>query len=404
MAEAFIYDAVRTPRGRGKTDGSLHEVKPVSLVVGLLDAVQRRNPDLDASAIEDIVLGVGMPVGQQGSDLAKTAALAAKLPHVVPGVQLNRFCGSGLEAVSQAAARVRSGWEDLIIAGGVESMSRVSMADDAGPYATDPQTQFAFGFIPQGVGADLLATLEGFSRDDVDAFAAESQARAAKARANGWFDRSLEPVRDASGLTILDHDEFIREGTTVETLSKLKPSFAMAGDQGGFNAVALEKYSWVPRIEHVHHAGNSSGIVDGAALVVIGNEAVGERYGLRPRARILASAVVGDEPTIMLTGPGPACRKALAKAGLGVEDVDLLEINEAFAAVALRTMRDLDDFPHDRTNVNGGSIAMGHPIGATGAMLVGTVVDELERRDKRIGLVTLCVAGGMGVATVIERL
>jgi acetyl-CoA C-acetyltransferase len=404
MTEAFVYDAIRTPRGRGKKTGSLHEVKPISLVTGLVDEIRKRNPSLDTDGIEDLVLGVVSPVGDQGSDIAKTAALAAGLPDTVAGVQLNRFCASGLEAVNQASARVRSGWEDLILAGGVESMSRVPMASDGGAWAMDPQTAFATDFVPQGIGADLIATVEGYSREDVDAFAAESQARAAKAIANGYFAKSVIPVKDASGLTILDHDEFVREGTTVESLGSLAPSFAAIGDQGGFDSVALEKYHWVEKINHVHHAGNSSGIVDGAALVLIGSEAAGERHGLAPRARILSAAVSGSEPTIMLTGPGPASHKALERAGLSVGDIDLLEINEAFAAVALRLMKDLGGFPHDQTNVNGGSIAMGHPLGATGAMILGTLIDELERRDQRYGLATLCVGGGMGIATVVERL
>jgi len=404
MTEAFIYDAIRTPRGRGKKNGSLHEVKPISLVNGLLDEIKVRNPDLDPNQVDDVILGVVSPVGDQGADIARTAVLAAGFGEQVAGVQLNRFCASGLESVNQAAARVKSGWEDLIIAGGVESMSRVPMGSDGGAWAMDPKTSLDTGFAPQGIGADLIATIEGYSREDVDTFAAESQARAAKAIANGYFDKSIVPVRDLNGLTVLDHDEFVREGTTVESLSGLKPSFADIGDLGGFDAVALQKYVNVDKINHVHHAGNSSGIVDGASLVLIGNERAGERHGLKPRARIVSTAVIGSEPTIMLTGPGPACRKALDKAGLSIEDIDLLEINEAFAAVALKLMRDLDDFPHERTNVNGGSIAMGHPLGATGAMILGTLVDELERREKRYGLATLCIGGGMGIATIVERI
>ncbi|MFO6452370.1 MULTISPECIES: acetyl-CoA C-acetyltransferase [unclassified Aeromicrobium] len=404
MTEAFIYDAIRTPRGRGKKNGSLHEVKPISLVTGLLDEIKVRNPDLDPNQVDDVVLGVVSPVGDQGADIARTAVLAAGFGQQVAGVQLNRFCASGLESVNQAASRVKSGWEDLIIAGGVESMSRVPMGSDGGAWAMDPKTSLDTGFAPQGIGADLIATIEGYSREDVDTFAAESQARAAKAIANGYFDKSIVPVRDLNGLTVLDHDEFVREGTTVESLSGLKPSFADIGDLGGFDAVALQRYVDVDRINHVHHAGNSSGIVDGASLVLIGNENAGARHGLTPRARIVSTAVIGSEPTIMLTGPGPACRKALDKAGLSIEDIDLLEINEAFAAVALKLMRDLDDFPHDRTNVNGGSIAMGHPLGATGAMILGTLVDELERREKRYGLATLCIGGGMGIATIVERI
>jgi acetyl-CoA C-acetyltransferase len=400
--QAFVYDALRTPRGRGKRTGSLHEVKPIDLVVGLLDEVKERNPSLDPARVDDVVLGVVTPIGDQGGDIAKAAALAAGYPETVAGVQLNRFCASGLEAVNQAAQRVRSGFEDLVLAGGVESMSRVPMGTDGGAWAMDPATAIRTSFVPQGIGADLIATLEGYGREDVDAFAAESQARAAKAQANGYFDRSIVPVKDLNGLTILDHDELIRPGTTVESLAGLLPSFAGIGDQGGFDAVALEKYHWVERIDHVHHAGNSSGIVDGAALVAIGTAQVGEELGLRPRARIVSTAVSGADPTIMLTGPAPASRKALARAGLSVDDIDLFEINEAFAAVAMRFMRDLD-LPHDKVNVNGGAIAMGHPLGATGAMILGTLVDELERRDLHYGLATLCVGGGMGIATIVER-
>ena len=401
--QAFVYDAIRTPRGRGKKTGSLYEVKPIDLVVGLLDEIKTRNPGFDPGRVDDVVLGVVTPIGDQGSDIAKTAVLKAGYPETVAGVQLNRFCASGLEAVNQAAARVRSGFEDLILAGGVESMSRVPMASDGGAWAMDPATAFDTSFVPQGIGADLIATIEGYTRSDVDAFAAESQARAAKAQANGYFDHSVIPVRDLNGLVVLDKDEFIRPGTTVESLASLPPSFAAIGDQGGFDAVALEKYHWVETIDHVHHAGNSSGIVDGASLVAIGTEEVGNELGLTPRARILATAVSGADPTIMLTGPAPASRKALAKAGLTADDLDLVEMNEAFAAVAMRFMKDLD-LPHEKVNVNGGAIAMGHPLGATGAMLLGTIVDELHRRDLRYGLVTLCVGGGMGIATVVERI
>ncbi|WP_371496023.1 acetyl-CoA C-acetyltransferase [Kitasatospora sp. NBC_00374] len=401
--EAYVYDAIRTPRGRGKANGSLHGTKPIDLVVGLIHELRARFPGLDPAAIDDIVLGVVSPIGDQGSDIARIAAIAAGLPDTVAGVQENRFCASGLEAVNLAAAKVRSGWEDLILAGGVESMSRVKMGSDGGAWAMDPMTSYQTGFVPQGIGADLIATIEGLSRTDVDAFAAESQARAAKAQADGLFDRSVVPVKDRNGLVVLDRDEFIRPGTTVETLAGLKPSFAGIGEAGGFDAVALQKYHWVESIDHVHHAGNSSGIVDGAALVAIGSREIGERYGLRPRARIVSAAVSGSEPTIMLTGPAPATRKALAKAGLNAADIDLVEINEAFAAVALRFIRELG-FRHDQVNVNGGAIALGHPLGATGAMLIGTLIDELERRDLRYGLATLCVGGGMGVATVIERI
>jgi acetyl-CoA C-acetyltransferase len=400
--DAFVYDAIRTPRGRGKKVGSLYEVKPVSLVVGLVDEMRRRLPDLDMGRVEDLVLGCVTPIGDQGSDIAKVSAIAAGMAETTGGVQLNRFCASGLDAVNQAAQRIRSGWEDLIFAGGVESMSRVPMASDGGAWATDPETAFRTDFVPQGIGADLIATLGGWSRTDVDAYAAESQARAAKATANGYFARSLVPVLDRNGLTVLDHDEFIRADTTVESLAALPPSFATIGDLGGFDSVALERYHWVEQIDHVHHAGNSSGIVDGAALVAIGTADVGAEYGLTPRARVVSTAVSGSDPLIMLTGPAPAARKALAKAGLAVDDIDLFEMNEAFAAVVLRFMRDLD-LSHDKVNVNGGAIAMGHPLGATGAMLIGTVIDELERRDQQFGLVTLCVGGGMGVATIVER-
>ncbi|MFE8005195.1 acetyl-CoA C-acetyltransferase [Streptomyces sp. NPDC057418] len=401
--EAFVYDAIRTPRGRGKANGALHGTKPIDLVVGLIHEIQGRFPDLDPAAIDDIVLGVVSPLGDQGSDIARIAAIAAGLPDSVAGVQENRFCASGLEAVNLAAAKVRSGWEDLVLAGGVESMSRVPMGSDGGAWAMDPMTSFETGFAPQGIGADLIATIEGFSRRDVDEYAALSQERAAAAWKDERFARSVVPVRDRNGLLVLDHDEHMRPGTTADSLASLKPSFAAIGEMGGFDAVALQKYHWVEKIDHVHHAGNSSGIVDGAALVAIGSKAVGERYGLTPRARIVSAAVSGSEPTIMLTGPAPATRKALAKAGLAIDDIDLVEINEAFAGVVLRFVRDMG-ISLDKVNVNGGAIALGHPLGATGAMILGTLVDELERRDKRYGLVTLCVGGGMGVATVIERL
>ncbi|MFJ3670428.1 acetyl-CoA C-acetyltransferase [Streptomyces sp. NPDC090106] len=401
--EAFVYEAIRTPRGRGKADGALHSVKAVDLVVGLIDEVRRRFPGLDPAGVDDIVLGVVSPVGEQGADIARTAAMAAGLPDTVAGVQENRFCASGLEAVNLAAAKVRSGWEDLVLAGGVEAMSRTPMGSDGGAWATDPLTNHTTGFVPQGIGADLIATLEGFTRHDVDTYAAESQARAAEAWKEGRFARSVVPVLDRNGLLVLDHDEHLRPGTTADSLARLKPSFADLGEQAGFDAVALQRYHWVERIDHVHHAGNSSGIVDGAALTVIGNAAAGERHGLTPRARVVSAAVSGADPTIMLTGPAPASRKALAKAGLTVGDLDLVEINEAFAAVVLRFVKDLGLDP-DKVNVNGGAIAMGHPLGATGAMILGTLVDELERRGGRYGLATLCVGGGMGIATVVERL
>jgi acetyl-CoA C-acetyltransferase len=403
IPEAFVYDALRTPRGRGKASGSLHEVKPVSLVTGLIDEIRARHPELDTNVIDDVVLGVVSPIGDQGGDIAKTAAIAAGLPHTVAGVQLNRFCASGLEAVNTAAQKIRSGMEELVLAGGVEAMSRVPMGSDGGAWAMDPDTAYETGFVPQGIGADLIATLEGFSRTDVDTFAVESQTRAAKAWANGYFSRSVVPVKDRNGLTVLDRDEHIRAGATLESLAGLQPSFAMMGEAGGFDAVALQRYHWVEKIDHVHHAGNSSGIVDGAALTLIGTEAAGKANGLVPRARILATALSGADPTIMLTGPAPASRKALAKAGLTVDDIDLFEINEAFAAVALRFMKDMG-ISHEQTNVNGGAIAMGHPLGATGAMILGTLIDELERRELRRGLATLCVGGGMGIATIVERI
>ncbi|MDF6017554.1 acetyl-CoA C-acetyltransferase [Streptomyces sp. JH34] len=401
--EAFVYDAIRTPRGRGKANGALHGTKPIDLVVGLIHEIRDRFPGLDPAAIDDIVLGVVSPLGDQGSDIARIAAIAAGLPDSVAGVQENRFCASGLEAVNLAAAKVRSGWEDLVLAGGVESMSRVPMGSDGGAWAMDPMTSFETGFAPQGIGADLIATLEGFSRRDVDEYAALSQERAATAWKEERFARSVVPVRDRNGLLVLDHDEHMRPGTTADSLASLKPSFATIGEMGGFDAVALQKYHWVEKIDHVHHAGNSSGIVDGAALVAIGSKETGERYGLTPRARIVSAAVSGSEPTIMLTGPAPATRKALAKAGLTMDDIDLVEINEAFAGVVLRFVKDMG-LSLDKVNVNGGAIALGHPLGATGAMILGTLIDELERRDKRYGLATLCVGGGMGVATVVERL
>ncbi|MGK5682518.1 acetyl-CoA C-acetyltransferase [Actinoplanes sp. URMC 104] len=399
MNEAYVYDALRTPRGRGKATGALHEVKPIKLVTGLLDALRTRQPGLDPGRIDDLVLGVVTPVGEQGGDLARSAALLAGLPDTVAGVQLNRFCGSGLEAVNQAAARIRSGWEHLIVAGGAESMSRVPMGSDGGAWFLDPETALATDFVPQGVSADLIATLEGFSREDVDAYAVQSQDRAAKARAGGRFDRSLVPVRDANGLAILTADEHPRPDTTLDGLARLEPSFAGTP----FDTVALRKHHWLERIEHVHHAGNSSGIVDGAGLVLIGSERAGRELGLAPRARIAGAAVTGADPTLMLTGPAPATRKALAAAGLTVDDIDLFEINEAFAAVVLKYVRDLELDPAT-VNVNGGAIALGHPLGATGAMLLGTALDELERRDRRRAVVTLCIGGGMGVATVLERL
>ncbi|MGH3760536.1 acetyl-CoA C-acetyltransferase [Actinophytocola sp.] len=400
--EAFVYDAIRTPRGRGKKTGSLHGTKPISLVVGLIDELLKRNPTLDADRVSDLLLGVVTPIGDQGSDIAKTAAIAAGLPDTVGGVQLNRFCASGLEAVNIAAQKVRAGWDEVVVGGGVESMSRVAMGSDGGAWAMDPATAYDTYFVPQGVGADLIATIEGFSREDVDTYAVQSQQRAARAWSNGYFAKSVIPVVDQNGLTILDHDEHMRPESTVETLGALPASFAAIGDMGGFDAVALQKYHHVEKIDHVHSAGNSSGIVDGAGLVLVASEEAGTAMGLTPRARIVATATSGADSTIMLTGPIPATEKLLARAGLTVEDIDLFELNEAFASVVLNYQRKLN-IPSDKLNVNGGAIAMGHPLGATGAMILGTMVDELERREARRALVTLCIGGGMGVATLIER-
>ena len=402
MTEAFIYEAIRTPRGRGKANGSLHGVKPVSLVVGLIDELQARHPDLDPNAIEDLILGCVTPVGDQGADIAKTAALAAGLPDTVAGTQINRFCASGLEAVNTAAQKVRAGWDSLILAGGVESMSRVPMGSDGGPWAMDPETAYDTYFVPQGISADLIATTEGFTRDDVDALAVQSQERAAMAWSSGRFAKSVVPVKDRNGVVILDHDEHMRPGTTMADLAKLKPSFAGIGEMGGFDAVALQKFHWVEKINHVHTPGNSSGIVDGAALVLVGSEQVGKDFSMAPRARIVATAVSGADPTIMLTGPTPATEKVLRTAGLEVDDIDVWELNEAFAAVVLKWVKDFD-LPMEKVNINGGAMAMGHPLGATGAMILGTVVDELERSGGRYGLITLCIGGGMGLATIVER-
>ncbi|MBO0855984.1 MAG: acetyl-CoA C-acetyltransferase [Nocardia sp.] len=399
--EAYIFEAIRTPRGRNKK-GSLHSVKPIDLTTGLVQELRNRYPDLDEDRISDIILGVVSPLGDQGADIARTTVLTAGLPDTVGGVQINRFCASGLEAVNMAAQKVRSGFDELVIAGGVESMSRVPMGSDGGALFTDPATSFDLYIAPQGIGADLIATIEGFSREDVDTFAARSQELAAAAWSGGYFAKSVVPVKDINGLTVLDHDEHMRPGTTTADLAKLKPSFAGIGEVGGFDAVALQKFHYIEEIDHVHHGGNSSGIVDGAALVVVGSKEAGEASGLTPRARIVATATSGADATIMLTGPTPAAHKALAKAGLSVDDIDLYEINEAFASVALKFQKDLK-IPDEKLNVNGGAIAMGHPLGATGAMITGTMVDELERRGARYALVTLCIGGGMGVATIIER-
>ena len=399
--EAMVFDAIRTPRGRGKSSGSLHEVKPISLLTGVLKELQKRH-DLDTSQVDDVVMGCVTPVGEQGSCIAKTAALAAGWDFRASGVQLNRFCASGLEAVNMAAQKVRSGWEDLVVAGGVESMSRVPLGTDRGPWACDPETAFDTAFIPQGISADLIATLEGFTREQVDSYAMRSQQRAAAARDAGRFKRSLVPVEDSMGDVILDNDEFIRAQTTMEALGALKTSFDKMGEMG-YDAVAIQRYPQVERIRHIHTPGNSSGIVDGAAAVLIGSEAKGKELGLTPRARIVSVALSGADPTIMLTGPMPAARKALAKAKMQIEQIDLFEINEAFAVVPMKFMKELH-VSDEIVNVNGGAIAMGHPLGATGAMILGTLIDELERRKLRYGLATLCVGGGMGIATIVERL
>ncbi|TCB52783.1 acetyl-CoA C-acetyltransferase [Acinetobacter sp. ANC 4779] len=399
MSEAYIIDAIRTPRGKGKKDGSLYQVKPITLLTTLLNELKDRH-QLDTSKVDDIVLGCVTPIGDQGADIAKTAAIAAGWDNDVAGVQINRFCASGLEAVNMAAMKVRSGWEDIVVAGGMESMSRVPMGSDGGPWALDPETNMGCDFVPQGIGADLIATIDGYTRLDVDTFAAESQRKATAAQAAGYFNQSIVPVKDKAGVTILAQDEFIKPTTTAESLTKLNPSFAMMG-QMGFDAIALQKYPEVGQINHVHHAGNSSGIVDGAALVLIASEKAVKEQGLKPRAKVLATALVGSDPTIMLTGPAPAARKALEKAGLTIDDIDLFEVNEAFAAVVMRFITELKVDPA-KVNVNGGAIAMGHPLGATGAMILGTLLDELERQGKKRGLATLCVGGGMGIATIIE--
>ena len=401
MTEAYVFDAVRTPRGKGKKDGSLHEVKPINLLSGLLRDLQKRH-QFDTAMVDDVVMGVVSPVGEQGSVIAKVAALKAGWDFQCAGVQINRFCASGLEAVNMAAQKVRSGWEDLVVAGGVESMSRVPIGSDGGAWAQDPETNMQTAFVPQGIGADLIATMEGFSRTDLDTYAMESQRRAAYAQAQGYFDHSIMPVHDAVGNVILDKDEFIKPRTTLEGLASLKPAFEQMGAMG-YDQVALSRYPQVERIFHVHHAGNSSGIVDGAAAVLIGSDAAAKQHCLMPRARIVATALSGADPTIMLTGPMPAARKALAKAGMAMGQMDLVEINEAFAAVAMRFMKEMK-VPHEKTNVNGGAIAMGHPLGATGAMILGTLIDELHRRNLRYGMATLCVGGGMGIATIVERI
>ena len=401
MTDAFIYDAVRSPRGKGRADGALHEITPISLASQVLAALRDRS-GLDTTLLDDVILGCVTPIGEQGADIARVAAMHAGYAESVPGKQINRFCASGLEAVNSAAAAVMSGQSDLVVGGGVESMSRVPMGADGGAWAIDPAVAYRHYFVPQGVSADLIATLDGYSREQLDAYAVESQRRAAAAWQSGWFARSIVPIRDVIGQVVLDRDEYLRPGTTLGDLAALKPAFTVPGEQGGFDAVALQRYPEVESIRHVHTAGNSSGIVDGAAAVLVGNRKMGRKLGLKPRARIRAFASIGSEPTIMLTGPAAASRKALKRAGMASGDIDLWEINEAFAAVVLRYLRDMD-LPADRVNVNGGAIALGHPLGATGAIVLGMLLDELERRDLGTGLVTLCIGAGMGTATIIER-
>jgi acetyl-CoA C-acetyltransferase len=401
MADAFIFDAVRTPRGRGKADGSLHEVTALNLAAQTLAAVKDRNK-LDPKLVDDVVLGCVDPVGEAGGDIARAAALVAGLGDGVPGVQINRFCASGLDAVNFAAAEIMSGQHEMTIGGGVESMSRIGIGASGGAWPVDPSIAVTTYFLPQGISADLIATKYGFSRDDVDAYAVESQKRAAKAWEEGRFKNSVMPVKDVNGLTILAKDEHMRPSTTMQTLAALQPSFVQMGDMAGFDAVAVQRYPEVEAVNHVHTPGNSSGIVDGAAAVLIGSKAAGKAAGLKPRARIRQFANIGSEPAIMLTGPIPVTEKVLKKAGMTKKDIDLWELNEAFASVVLRYMQALN-IPHDKINVNGGAIAMGHPLGATGAMILGTVLDELERTDKETALVTLCIGVGMGTATIIER-
>jgi acetyl-CoA C-acetyltransferase len=401
MTDAYIYDHVRSPRGRGKQGGSLNSITPMNLTTQVLQALRDRHK-LDTSLVDDVIMGCVTPVGEQGANIARVAALMADYAESVPGKQINRFCASGLEAVNSAASQIMAGQSDVTIGGGVECMSRIPMGSDGGAMAIDPQTAFKSYFVPQGIGADLIATLHGFSREDVDAYAVASQQRAAKAWTDGHFNGSVVPIRDHVGDVALDHDETVRADASMESLAGLNPAFAMMGDQAGFDDVAILKYPEVEAINHVHTAGNSSGIVDGAAAVLLGNKEAGEKMGLKPRARIRAFASIGSEPTIMLTGPTPASRKALQRAGMSTSDIDLWELNEAFASVVLLYMK-LMEIPHDKINVNGGAIAMGHPLGATGAIVLGTLLDEMERRDLNTGLVTLCIGAGMGTATIIER-
>lgn len=400
MADAFIYDAVRTPRGRGKSDGSLHDIQPIQLLTSVLRNLRDRN-QLDTSLIDDVIMGCVTPIGEQGADIARTAVLEAGYAESVAGVQLNRFCSSGLEAINMASAYVMSGQVDAVVAGGVESMSRVPMGADGGALFMNPQIVARHNIVPQGISADLIATKHGYSRQDVDTFAAESYRRAVVSQRENRFARTLVPLKDEIGVTVLDRDEGVRPETTVDTLAKLKPSFEMMG-QMGLDSLALLKYAEFAKINHVHHAGNSSQIVDGAAGVLVGSKAFGEQTGLKPRARVKAFAIVGSEPTIMLTGPIPATQKVLKKAGMRISDIDLFEVNEAFAAVPLLFM-DVFGVDHSKVNVNGGSIALGHPLGATGAIISATLLDELERTGKQVGLSTLCIGGGMGIATIFER-
>ncbi len=400
MADCFIYDAVRTPRGRGKKDGSLHEVTALELATQTLRAIRDRN-HLDTAELDDVIMGCVDPVGEQGADIARAAVLKAGYAETVPGVQINRFCASGLEACNMAAGSIMSGQSDLAIGGGVEAMSRVAIGSSGGAWPEDPSIAIPAYFVPQGISADLIATLDGFSRDDVDAFAVESQKRAANAWTKGYFKQSVVPVKDALGLNILDRDEHMRPETTMQSLAALKPAFAEFGGLG-FDSVAIQRYPQVEAMNHVHHAGNSSGIVDGAAAVLLGNKETGKSLGLKPRARVKAFASIGSEPCIMLTAPADVSRKVLKRAGMKADDIDLFEINEAFASVVLRFMRELK-VSHDKLNVNGGAIALGHPLGATGAMILGTVLDELERRNLKTALITLCIGAGMGTATIIER-
>ncbi len=401
MTDAFIYDHVRTPRGRGKADGSLHEVSTLGLATTALKALKKRNK-LDTSTVDDVILGCVDPVGEAGGDIARMAAISAGYGHEVPGIQINRFCASGLDAINFASAQIMSGQHDVTVAGGVESMSRVGIGASGGAWPVDPSIAIPAYFMPQGVSADLIASKYGFSRDDVDAYAVESQRRSAESWAKGYFDKSVVPVKDVNGLTILAKDEHMRPGTDMQSLASLKASFTMMGQQGGFDAVAMQAHPEIEEINHVHHAGNSSGIVDGAAAVLIGNAEAGKRAGWKPRAKIRAFANIGSEPALMLTGPVDVTKKVLARAGMNISDIDLFEVNEAFAAVVLRFMQAFN-LTNERVNVRGGAIALGHPLGATGAMILGMAIDELERSGKSTALITLCIGGGMGTATIIER-